>query len=563
MNTNERLLRKSVTYLYIGVFLLGLLGTMGISQNYTASNPISVSSSSTVSGALSVSDVVVSPTPVAAGSNVTLSFSLFDSYSQTLNNVNIGISSSSELINVSPSRSYLVSAIGTGIYGGIGSNPFVYTIHIPSTMQSGVYTIDVVANYETTTSGGSINLPGSSVMPITIYVHGKPKLNFNLQQQTTITPGSTFSFDLTESNTGTGTARNISVSLLNSNNFQVLGQSNYVFADTAPGGQLSFPVELLLSSNITSGEHNISIYVKYNGTISNFAGTVNVPINIPLGKPELMASIISAQPQQIYAGGNQTITVQIQNIGNGMAKNITAYFNNSNDINVEGSASQFYIGSLAPGASVEENVFITANNNPTYNDSYIPAVLSYYSANFANKTNTTVHMRINVGKSSVFQIMNVTDALYPGNSYGAIIISIKNTGNQEAKQISFALQSIYPISPIAGDAYVNDLQPGQSTNITFYVSADQNGNSGQYPITIYEQWKQNNGAPNQVFYGSNNYYATIYSNAGAAASANPSSSGSEGTIAAIIIVAVIALIAVFAYRRMQKRKAVKPEKAKK
>ncbi len=542
MNITKIEQTKIFKYTLISIFLSIVLSGIVFSANTTA-GALSTSGSS-VDGALSVSNVAISPTPVVAGSNVTLSFSLFNSYSQELTNVNIGLESSSELINVSPSKSYLVDSIGTGIYGGIGSNPFIYKLHIPKTLISGIYTIDVVANYETTTSGSSVNLPGSSIIPITVYIYGKPDLNFNVQQQSNIIPGSTLDANLIATNTGTATARNITVTIKNTNDFSVIGQNEYTFGDTAPSATQQIPLDLLVNSNITSGTHNITLYVSYIGSVSNFTGTVNVPVDVALGVPHIVTSIVNAQPEQIYSGGNQTLTINIQNTGSGIARDLIATFMSSNTISVSGSASTFYIGMLQPGSSVNENLYITANGNSSENSSFIPVEFNYTSANYANATSIKRNISINIAKSAVFQITNVTDNSYPGNAYGPIVLKIKNTGNEAATQISISLQSIYPLSPVAGNAYISQLNPGEITNVTFYISTDQNGNPGEYPITIYEQWKQNNGAPNQVFYGSNNYYATVFASAGQSSSTNNNRGGTNYIVYAIIIVIVV----VFVYR---------------
>ena len=136
----------------------------------------------TGSGALSIQDLSVSPNYVVSGDNISLSFQLYNSYSSSLRNVNLDLEASNPLLNVSPSYTSLADSIGSGTYGGLGLDVYSYKIHVPSTLPEGVYTISVVATYETTVSDGllSYDVPGESVMPIYIYVHGLPKLGINL-----------------------------------------------------------------------------------------------------------------------------------------------------------------------------------------------------------------------------------------------------------------------------------------------------------------------------------------------------------------------------------------------
>ncbi|MEM3199667.1 MAG: hypothetical protein QXD11_02915, partial [Candidatus Micrarchaeaceae archaeon] len=62
---------------------------------------------------------------------------------------------------------------------------------------------------------------------------------------------------------------------------------------------------------------------------------------------------------------------------------------------------------------------------------------------------------------------------------------------------------------LVGSAYISSIAPNQTANITFYVSVDSNGNSGNYPIILYEQWTQSNLPNGQMLTSSNTYYARV------------------------------------------------------
>ncbi len=81
--------------------------------------------------------------------------------------------------------------------------------------------------------------------------------------------------------------------------------------------------------------------------------------------------------------------------------------------------------------------------------------------------------------------------------------------------------------------------------MTFYVSVSSTGEQGQYPVTIYEQWKQPNAANSQQFDGSTDYYASVYS-----ASAVSAYAIVEDLVAAIIVIAIVIVI----YKRIAKNK---------
>ena len=516
--------------IFLGMILVVAIMNFGYSQT----QPIS-STSVAVDNVLSMYNLVVSPNPVISGSNITVSFQLFNSYPQELTNINIGLTTESEILNVSPSNSNLVEAMGPGFYGYNGFDQFNYKLHIPSTLNSGLYTVDVLASYETTQPNGlgSGDIYGESEMPITFYVYGKPKLSFSIMPQSQITPGSSFNFELDIVNTGTGTANNISIELNSSKNSSIIGQNMFDIGTMAPGASDIIDSEAHINRNASSISFGIHSF--YQG-LKLYNQSANIPLKVFIGNPDLVINVVNAEPPQLYSGFNQTVSLLIQNVGSGTAKNISINYENSNSITIQSSARNFFIGSLPPGSTATESLFISANSST---ENYIFANMTYLNANYQNKSVSIEKIPIGISKTALFNITRVNDSLSPGGAYQPLYLKIKNIGNEPAQQITLSIQTIYPISPIAGTAYVNYLAPNQTANVTFYVSTDTNGAAGSYPITLYEQWKQPNTPSQNIFSGSNSYYAVVYSSVNSAI--NLSAYGIDISILVIIIILAAAL----------------------
>ncbi len=495
--------------------------------------------------ALSIASLKVTPQPLVAGSNATLVFQLYNSYSSSLNNVNIQVTAANPVINVSPSSSTLVSSIGTGLYGGgIGYSNFYYTFHIPSTLQAGEYTLDVVANYQTPqpTSQGTTSLPAESIMPINLYVYGNPQINITASSQSQIIPGVQSPIQITVLNGGTDKAYNLTVAIESSNSFKVVGPNVFNIGSLASGAQQIITPSLQPSSSISNGTYYVNAVVSYTTAYNTkVKKNMSIPLDVVINSPNIVVSIENANPQNIYIGSNQTLTLSIQNIGLGEAKNVSVNFMSAGGI-ATGSASNFFFGSIAPGTSQTESLFIKANQSSVQQNYSIPILINYSDSNYLSKVSKTQNLKINVQSSALFNVTGTTGTLTPGASYVPLTVNIKNIGNAQAQQVTFSVQTIYPLSPVNPNVYVSDLSPGQSVNAIFYMSVDQNGNSGSYPITIYEQWKQANAAQSQEFSSSQNYFATV------------SSKGQGSQTGYIIGAIVVIVIAVFAYRIIGRRK---------
>ena len=512
--------------------------------------PVAQAGTSYVSGALSLANLVVSPQPVVAGDNITVQFQLYNSYDNPLNNVNIQLASQSPIINVSPSHTFLIDSIGEGLFGGIGYSTFTYTLHVPSSLPAGEYTVDVIATYESSapsaTGLSSNNEPGSSEMPIYIYVYGKPGVSVTATPTPQITPGSQFALVLNAENSGTDTAMNTNVTVLNSPGLEVSGAGRVSFGSLARGVPESASVDMYAATNISAGTHYVPLRITYTSPEGiSYVQNVSAPVEVLVPAPEVVASIAGSMPVQLYSGSNSTIQLLIQNIGGGIAKNVSISVGSSNSITASGAAASFFIGTLAPGASATESVFISANRSTSTGGYSLPVNVTYQNANHASTISSVQYVPINMQRTALFNVTSVSAPLAPGASYIPVTFAIRNTGNEEAQDLYLSLQSVYPVTVINANNFVTNLAPGQEANVTFYVSVDSSAATGKYPVTLYEQWRQPNGSANQQYSGSNAYYVSVGGGKGTG-----SSGATSDIVAAIIVIAVAYVL----YKRLLKKR---------
>lgn len=499
---------------------------------------------------LSITNLIVNPQPVVAGHNATIRFQLYDNYG-VINNVNLGLSGSYPLLNYSPTSTQLISSMSQGIYQGAGYY-FTYKIRIPPNIQSGTYTVYVTASYVITSSSGTTSTASSSI-PISFYISGAPGITLTATPSSAIVPGEQFSAAITALNSGTADATNTAITVLNSNNFSISGASQFSFGTISPKLSSSATVMLQANSTLPQGKSFIPILLTYTTQYGkNISLEENVPVSIVVNQPNVVPSIIDAQPQLLYSGSNQTLSMLIQNVGTGVAKNVSISFESTPNLTVGGSSSDIFIGAIEPGSSSTQNVFIQADRNDNKTEYQLPIALSYSDANYQNKVTKVDYVNVTLQPSARYNITGVSGLLYPGGTYLPVTFTIKNTGGESAQQVTLSLQTIYPVSPVNPNVYLNNLAPGESANITFYVDVDAQGHPGQYPVSVYEQWSQPNGASSQQYSGLDNYYVTVYA----------SGSSGAGLIYDIIGVVIIAAVGYVAYKKFGKKDAKKEKSSK-
>ncbi|HEX7575674.1 MAG TPA: hypothetical protein VF360_04785 [Candidatus Methanoperedens sp.] len=105
-----------------------------------------------------------------------------------------------------------------------------------------------------------------------------------------------------------------------------------------------------------------------------------------------------------------------------------------------------------------------------------------YDANYwygMMKQNQT--LKIKVKKQAEFEIIRTNGSLVAGNA-GTIEITIKNTGEEEARDVKAIITPSDPISTTDDKAYLNKMEPGDVAVGTFTINADSKAVNKTYSI---------------------------------------------------------------------------------
>jgi hypothetical protein len=295
-----------------------------------------------------------------------------------------------------------------------------------------------------------------------------------------------------------------------------------------------------------SGTYKIYFNATYYGLgATEVLASSSMPVTFYVqNKPSIKVMLVNPSPPALYSGYNQTVRIEIENVGYGTARNISVSVGANHGVSILSSVTTFFISNLTQGQAVNESLLVGAQNTGSAS---IFASSVYYSSNLNQRFSSVQDLNLSIAPAAQFSVSSGSmPEAGPGSTDVPVEFTITNTGTSEAQQVQLNLQSSYPITPVASTAYIADLPAGASTNVTFLVSVDSQGVPGNYPVTLYEQWKQPNGALNQQFSGSDNYFITV-----------GSQSGTPALIAAAIVVVVIAGIAAF---RLRGRMAAKKQK---
>jgi hypothetical protein len=292
-----------------------------------------------------------------------------------------------------------------------------------------------------------------------------------------------------------------------------------------------------------SGEYTLAFVATYfvYGSTGTVIGSSPLPVSFFVqNRPAIKVVASNPQPATLYVGHNQTLALLIQNTGYGTARNVSVSVEGEHGIDILSSVTSFFVSNLTQGATVSEPLLVAAQS---IDHPYLLANVTYYSSTFRQRFGSLQTINLSASPSAQFTLGLASPGLKIGATDVPVNFKITNTGTSDASELQLSLETSYPITPVSSTAYVSDLQPGASANLTFMVDVDSAGVPGNYPVTLFEQWKQPNGAINQQYSGSNNYYITVGS---------PSNNGVTDDLLYVVAIVAVAVVAYVILKRKGK-----------
>ncbi len=292
----------------------------------------------------------LSPQPVEPGQDFVLSITL----------ANEGSDATGVILKIVPDSPIILKnendrIIDVGSIIKNGATAETYRLHVDPRAVSGSYDIEFRARWLSDDQQRETN------KTFEVMVRGVPQLaisNITINPELT-SPKDTFNITFSVSNEGTGIAREIQISTATSDlPFVPIGADTKVIKELDPGESSQLNNRALVKDNAEISSYSIPIKMEYkdeNGTNISSQSFVGVRV---LGKAELAISDLKTDPQDPAQGDTVTMTMRIENSGNGDAKSVKANLN----ILFEGTKTAF-LGKIKPNDDAPAVFSLLANES--------------------------------------------------------------------------------------------------------------------------------------------------------------------------------------------------------
>ena len=330
----------------------------------------------------------LSPQPVEPGQDFVLSVTLANEGSD-VNGVTLKIIPDSPII-LKNENDRIINEGNIIQYGAVVET---YLLHIDPRAVSGTYEVKFEAHWT------SNDQQRETDKTFNVLVRGVPQLaisNITINPEL-ISPQDTFNITFSVSNEGTGIAREVQVIAATGGlPFVPIGSDTNIIKTLDPGESIQLNYRLLVKDKTLISSYSIPIKMEYkdeNGKNTSSSSFVGVKV---LGDAQLSIGNIKTEPQNPVNGDLVTITMRLENSGNGDAKSVKVSLN----IPFEGTKTAF-LGKIKP-------------------DDDAPGVFTFYAAQSGDIPYTAaIEFEDDIGRHTVKEelALNVRDT----NKNGIII----------------------------------------------------------------------------------------------------------------------------------------------
>jgi hypothetical protein len=243
----------------------------------------------------------------------------------------------------------------------------------------------------------------------------------------------------------------------------------------APAGTFQIPLSLHYTYLYEAEQYGVD-------TIQYFYKEKNETILIPIKiRPDVSIEVISAVPEYLNVGTEGYITLKITNTGfEDGSKAVIQIIRNGNSPVIP-TDSSVYIGDFPAGGTVDCKYKVSVSGDAENQTYPIDVVVIYQNREGDFITSGSDTIGIPVGGKVLFTVISRAAEMNPGNKK-VLQVEYKNTGDTAVYSAQARISAVDPFTSNDDIAYIGDLEPGESRNVSFVVSVDRTATIKEYGL---------------------------------------------------------------------------------
>ena len=352
------------------------------------------------------------------------------------------------------------------------SQPASLTVEVDEGAEPGTYRVPVTMKYEyvrgiiVDNDGYIINRNTETVTEyVTIRVEKAPRLSVEGVESDGIYRNADGAVTVTLQNTGSETARDASLRMLESTHFRPRTDGVSV-GRLEPGETATATFQTGIANVDEAGEYAANFRLHYDDENGNAAESAVRTGSVPVAEgPEFE---LSAETEALYVDSIGAVSVTVENTGDRAATDARALLQPLEPFSR--LSTQGNLGTLEPGETATTTFKLEASDR-TVPQTYPLSFRIGHDDGYGNRVESDQHtVAVDVDPEKKFRVVETTTL--ESGSTETVELTVENTGGGPLTNAEIRINTNSPFSTDDDTAYVGTLEPGETETATFTVTTD-------------------------------------------------------------------------------------------
>ncbi len=385
-------------------------------------------------------------------------------------------------------------SVGSISDGGLTEVPI--RVAVDEDIKPGTYDVSVrleYSYYNDYSTGRTISQrTRTRLVSVELEVRERPR--FDVQPvDTDIAVGDSGPLTVAVTNNGDSTATDANLELTSENAGLTFGESASTrthLGTLAPGEQRNVTVEGAVGADRERRNYSVTAAVDYEDEDGVAARSTGHSFGV-LPEPERSFAVEGVE-STLRVGEERTVSGQIRNDGAVAVDNVVLRLETSNP-NVNVLEPEVALGRLGPDETASFTFDVGISDNAQPGDRQFTLTAEYRTSSGEQKTSDPLDARVSIDEQRpAFEVTGV-DARFDAGSGGVLAVEIRNARDEPVDDISAKLYTESPLSSGNDEAFVQQLDPGETTEIRFALSVGGGALPKVYPAQVDFQYDDADG----------------------------------------------------------------------
>ncbi|WP_276259167.1 COG1361 S-layer family protein [Haloglomus litoreum] len=248
----------------------------------------------------------------------------------------------------------------------------------------------------------------------------------------------------------------------------------------APGETRTLTYDLAAGAATTGGTYTLTTGATY--TLDGASVTTRpVPVGVSLTEP--LAFGLADLGGDLYVGERGTVRGTVVNEGDRTARDAVVLVEpRSPGVSVPGGAVS--LGDLGPGESATFDLETDVAPTATAGSRPFALTVEYGTDDGTRLTSDPLTFRRSVAPDREPLAVEPVNATFAPDSSGALVVRVTNTGDTAREEVRLQITPGPPFTSVAPSAYVERLAPGETAEVAFELSVDEDAVPSSHAVAL-------------------------------------------------------------------------------